>query len=305
MPAPPHITSIDFANRACWRLAGDQGCAVVAQHGGQVLSWIPAGAQEVLWLSPQALPPPGATRGGIPVCWPWFGKHGMPEGAMQHGPVRNRSWRMLGKPCATDGKIVLTLQPEPAKDLDDPLARHAAALELRLRITLDEALTLELTTHNAGATPFVLTQALHTYLAVGDVRRVSIAELAHMRFLDKLTERTHQVHAAPWRFDGPCDRIYQRAPDSATAAHSDAVYTVQDPAAQRAIRLQTQGSGAVVLWNPGAEGAHAIADMPDAAWTQFLCLEAANAGSDVVALAPGQTHTLRQQLTVVPLEATP
>lgn len=224
---------------------------------------------------------------------------------MQHGPVRNRSWRMLGKPCATDGKIVLTLQPEPAKDLDDPLARHAAALELRLRITLDEALKLELTTHNAGATPFVLTQALHTYLAVGDVRRVSIAELAHMRFLDKLTERTHQVHAAPWRFDGPCDRIYQRAPDSATAAHSDTAYTVQDPAAQRAIRLQTQGSGAVVLWNPGAEGAHAIADMPDADWTQFLCLEAANAGSDVVALAPGQTHTLRQQLTVVPLEATP
>ena len=206
---------------------------------------------------------------------------------MQHGPVRNRSWRVLGKPPPRRQDrphLAPGTGERPGRSAGPPRASAGAAPAHHL----DESLTLELTTHNAGATPFVLTQALHTYLAVGDVRRVSIAELAHLPFLDKLTERTHQTHAAPWRFGGPCDRIYQRTPDSAVAAHGDAAYTVQDPAGQRGVQLQTQGSGTVVLWNPGAEGAHAMADMPDTAWTRFLCLRPPTPSSDVVALAPGK-----------------
>ena len=292
MPTTPSITSITFANRPCWLLRAPQGQAIVAEHGGQVLSWVPLGGHEVLWLSAQALPPPAATRGGIPVCWPWFGKQGMPDEGMQHGPVRNRPWQLVGAPHISANGIVLELQPAPATQAGDAMTRFAHGLALRLRITLDDGLTLALTTHNTRSTPFPLTQALHTYLAVGDVRQVGIAALAQRPYHDKLTDATNQTHAHPWRYKGACDRIYSNA----GGGDATTTYAVADPALQRHIHLQTQGSRSVVLWNPGPEGARTLADMPDDAWNAFVCLETSNAGADTVTLSPGASHTLVQRL---------
>lgn len=296
-PHPFGLSPVLHAARPYWRLAVQQGTALVAQHGGQVLSWLPTGGKEVLWLSPQALPPPAATRGGVPICWPWFGRQGMPEGAMQHGPVRNRPWQPVGAPAVTDTRIALELEPQAASGTDDPLHRFAPGLALRLRITLDDALTLELHTHNQGSAPFVLTQALHTYLAVEDVRAIAIPELAHRPFLDKLRDHADPYPPAAWRYDGPCDRIYLQGAGRDTHHR----YTLQDPLTPRQTVLQTIGSASVVLWNPGPAGAQALADVPDGAWQQFVCLETSNAASDTVELAPGARHRLQQRLAIQPL----
>lgn len=277
----PGLPTVIHAGRPCWQLAVQQGTALVAQHGGQLLSWVPTGGQEVLWLSPQVLPPPAATRGGVPICWPWFSKQGMPAGAMQHGPVRNREWQWVGNPTVSETRIQLELAPQPAIGADDPLHRFAPDLAVRLRITLDDALTLELHTHNQGSTPFTLTQALHTYLAVDDVHAIAIAGLADQ----------------PWRYEGPRDRIYQQ-PDGRARRYA---YTLDDSHTRRQIQVETGGSASMVLWNPGPEGARALADMPDAAWSSFVCLETSNAGSDTVELAPGASHCLQQHLSVQPM----
>ena len=44
--------------------------------GGHVLTCTPHGEKPLLWISPNASYSLGkAIRGGIPVCWPWFGPH--------------------------------------------------------------------------------------------------------------------------------------------------------------------------------------------------------------------------------------
>ena len=63
--------------------------------------------------------------------------------------------------------------------------------------------------------------------------------------------------------------------------------------------IDTQGCQPVVVWKPGSEGARSMADVPDDGWQDFFCIEAANAGPDVIALAPGAEHLLGQNLSVI------
>ena len=293
MLAHSHIRPLTHEGYACLQLATRHGTAIVAMHGAQVLSWVPKGHRDVFWLSPNAHLSPAAIRGGVPICWPWFGKQGMPEGAMQHGPVRNRPWKVASVHADSIEGIGLTLAPCSATNPDDPLARFAAHLPLTLQIDLGETLVLTLQTSNQGTQPFALTQALHSYFAVQNASQVLVPELAGLHYDDKLTGATQQLQKEPYVLTRTCDRIYQQT--GVTPAH---LYTLEDHAWQRRIHITTQGSQSLVVWNPGLEQVRTMADVPDAAWCDFLCLEAANAGADVVNLLPGTQHRLTQTLAV-------
>jgi len=104
------------------------------------------------------------------------------------------------------------------------------------------------------------------------------------------------VQRTAFTLDGACDRIYHHDAASAAPAHR---YALVDPGWQRQIVVQTQGSQSVVVWNPGSEGARRMADVPDDGWQAYFCIEAANAGPDVVSLAPGAEHWLAQTLRVI------
>ena len=263
-------------------------------HGAQILSWKPIGHREVFWLSPLSSPAPAAIRGGVPVCWPWFGKQGMPQGAMQHGPVRIRTWDVVSVQNGNGDGVSLTLSPSPATSPDDPMARFADHLHLSLQIDLADTLTQTLETRNGGNQSFALTQALHSYFAVHDAAQVRVAELAGLHYHDKLlapANQTPQIQQGPFALHEACDRIYQQA--TATPMHR---YTLEDPTWQRRIHLETQGSQSLVVWNPGEVQTRKMAEVPDRDWPHFLCLEAANAGSDVVTLAPGAQYRLIQTL---------
>ena len=106
------------------------------------------------------------------------------------------------------------------------------------------------------------------------------------------------VQNGPFALERACDRIYHH-PSKDTAAAPSYLYTLSDPVWQRHVLIETQGSQSVVVWNPGSEGARNIADMPDDGWKEFFCIEAANAGPDVVTLAAGAEHILGQTLTLV------
>lgn len=299
MHTPQRITTIDHAGHRCLQLRNPHGTAIIALHGAQLLSWVPTGHSDVFWLSPQALPEPAAIRGGVPLCWPWFGKQGMPDGAMQHGPVRNRLWEVAATNAEedndTDQPLSVTLVPTPALTPDDSLSRYAAQLKLSLRLELSDTLTQTLTTRNLGARPFVLTQALHSYFAVADVTQVRISGLENRRYEDKLSGQQNAAHSNAWHLEQACDRVYQQ--DTASKQHH---YTLADQLGRRQIHITTQGSGSVVVWNPGPAGAARMADVPDDSWHHFVCVEAANAGADSITLAPGAQHTLGQTLAWVP-----
>lgn len=293
MPAHSSIQPLTHAGHACLQLTTRHGTAIVALHGAQILSWVPAGHREVFWLSPITAATPAAIRGGVPICWPWFGKQGMPEGSMQHGPVRNRSWEVVSVQADGIEGISLTMAPCRATTPDDPLARFAAHLQPTLQIDLGEALVQTLQTRNTGSEPFALTQALHSYFAVHDATQVQVAELASLHYDDKLSGATQQLQQGPFVLPQACDRIYQH-----TGTRPTHHYVLEDRAWQRRIHITTQGSQSLVVWNPGQEQARAMADVPDAAWSDFLCLEAANAGTNRVMLQPGAQHWLTQTLSV-------
>jgi glucose-6-phosphate 1-epimerase len=256
--------------------------AALSLHGGQLLSYVPNGFDDLLWLSPDSKRAPDAIRGGVPVCWPYFGRQGQPDDVPQHGFARNTTWTLVQATNGPDGETTIELS----------LPEHAGTpLRLSQTLRIGRCLTQSLATRNIGTVPVVFTQALHTYFRVGDAQRVQVGGLENLIYADKYDGREHSQSGA-WNLHDPrdpgrSDRIYHRAGGR---------YALQDPVLRRRIDLQTSGSHSLVVWNPGEQGIAAISDAPADGWRDFVCLEAANAGEDVIELAPGETHTLRQAI---------
>ena len=294
MLLPPQITAVQFAGHSALQLSTRHGKAILALHGAHVLSWLPTGQREVFWLSPDSLPEPAAIRGGVPVCWPWFAKQGQASNAVQHGPVRNLTWQISAIQTSTDDEVSLSLEPvlQPQGHLAS--AGLPEGLHVSLSITLGATLRQTLHTHNQGRAPFVLSQALHSYYAVSHAQRVAIEGIQGLTYTDRLRDLTQDVQRTPFALEQACDRTYEHPVQ--TPVLRQYRYTLTDPGWQRNTVIDVEGSSSVVVWNPGSENARNIPDIPDEAWPDFMCIEATNAGPDVIHLQPGEAHHLTQQL---------
>jgi len=284
----PGLSTGDFHGFPSLLVRTPHSTAAISLFGGQLLSFVPEGQEDVMWLSPLAKPAPTPIRGGTPVCWPYFGRQDQGNDVPAHGFVRTLPWRLLDAQREADGTLVLHMAPPVMDDLS-----------LRLRMTLRIGRTLEQTleTENVSGEPVRFTQALHNYFHVGDALQVSAEGVEGLDYLDKF-ENYAVAHRqqGDWslrdpRDPGRSDRIYTGAGGR---------YSLLDPVLRRRIDLQTEGSRTLVAWNPGAAGAAKMDDVRDG-WRQFVCLEAANAGPEVIELVPGARHVLRQTISVRPL----
>ncbi len=297
----PHIQPFRYEDPAApqaghdaLKLSTRHGSAVLALHGAHVLSWQPTGQRDVLWMSPESKPEPAAIRGGVPVCWPWFAKQGQAPTAAQHGPVRNLRWQVSAVHAASQDSIALSLVPEtPGLAAAEGVP---SGLNVRLDIELGVNLRQSLHTQNNSGAHFPLTQALHTYYAVSDARRVHISGLQGLSYTDRLRDLAVDTQREPFRLDQACDRTYVHPESLSVSRH----YVIEDADWQRCIEIEVQGSRSVVVWNPGAAIARGMVDVPDEGWPGFFCVEATNAGADVIDLAPGESHVLTQILRVKP-----
>ena len=264
---------------AMWLRAPDGAQATVLLHGAHIVSWIPAGDQERLYLSPLAKAGPGqAVRGGIPVVFPQFEQRGpLPR----HGLARTRSWQWV-EGQARDGAVlgVLRLTSDAQTRAIWP---HEFELELTLSVRGLE-LDIELAVTNSGQSSFPFTAALHTYLLCDDVRRAKLAGLYDVEYVDSLTGLTQRQEIDPFSFAGEIDRLYVDAPSPQSLA-----------TAMGRMQLQREGFPDVVVWNPGPLKAAALLDLPDDDWLRMLCIEAACIHQPVL-LAPGQDWAARQSL---------
>lgn len=271
-----------------WQVDTPFATAAIAVFGGQLLSYIPKGGQDLLWLSPSAQALPTPIRGGSPVCWPYFGRQGQGSDVPSHGFVRTLAWTLTEARREADGTMLLSLAPPALESL---------GLRLTMQLRIGRTLEQRLVTENTGGQPVSFTQALHNYFRVGDATRVDVQGLDGLTYLDKFEDyATPRVQRGDWnlrdpRDPGRSDRIYTQA-----GGH----YVLKDPGLKRRIEITTQGSASLVAWNPGAAGAAKMADV-GARWRDYVCLEAANAGPDVVTLAPGARHVLQQTLRLLPL----
>ncbi|KJK06706.1 D-hexose-6-phosphate mutarotase [Pseudomonas tussilaginis] len=295
----PKVESEQHGELNCWRITTDSAELLVAQQGAQVLSYQRLGEPPLLWLSEQAIFKQGkSVRAGVPVCWPWFGQLSRNPQAVQamyqgaeppaHGLVRGRDWQLLG--IAETGDTVRVDFNLP--DTQGNLPGWPHNVELKLSIVLGEQLTIALTSYNLDNVPVTISQALHSYFAVSDVREVNVEGVDGLRYIETLADWESRAQQGDLGFAGETDRIYLQAPKK---------LSIVDPAWNRRIHLSSSGSRSAVIWNPWTDRAAQLTDMANDGWQRMLCIETANVWDDVVTLAPGATHTLSLTLRSEPL----
>jgi glucose-6-phosphate 1-epimerase len=263
-------------------IRNEHATATVSLYGGQVLSWQPRAARhDVLFLSEQAYYQPGkAIKGGIPVCWPWFGADPQGRGRPAHGFARISPWEVVKTALLDSGETQLTLGLQCN---DRTRAWWDGDIAAQLEIVVGTTLRLALTTFNRGERPVELTQALHTYFAVGDIGAATVHGLEDRSYLDKTDAGQVKLQAGAVTIAAEVDRIY-------TGVERD--LEIHDAAWHRMIHIHATGSRSAVVWNPWQSVAAAMADLGDEDYRRMLCVETTNAGPDVVHIAPGGTWTL-------------
>lgn len=262
----------------------------VCLNGAHVTDFRPRGCDPVLWLSPIAEYQVGrAIRGGIPVMWPWFGKPD--DNGPQHGLVRTALWQLL------DVRQINPHKTEILLGLTDSAMTRAVwphSFELQLRITVGHELELSLRAENTGHKAIQCGGGFHPYFNVGDISAVSVRGLAATEYFDKVKDFRRYRQDGDLRFVKEIDRVYL-----------DHVADTQiiDRSLKRRIRVSKSGSHTTVVWNPWQEGARRMLDFPDDAFKSMVCVEAVNAFDDLVAIAPGHTHTISQTIRSESLNA--
>jgi glucose-6-phosphate 1-epimerase len=252
-------------------IENDGATAEVYQHGAHLTAWQPRGQKPVLFMSRKsAFDPAKPIRGGVPICFPWFGpKAGAPDAPM-HGYARLRDWTL--EYAGRDG-VSFILESEEA----------TARLTFTIGAALDMALEVR------ARKDFTYEEALHTYLRVGDVRRVSVEGLEGVDYLDKTDGFRRKTQAGPITVAAETDRIYLK---------TKGVCVVRDPVLGRSITVEKEGSDNTVVWNPWIAKAKAMADFGDDEWPDMICVETANVGDAAVRLTAGQTHLTRARVSV-------
>jgi len=292
-PAVPLSTDVDVPVRLGTGRGGltrvqvrtPAASAEIYLHGAHLTAWAPAGHEPVIWTSERSVYAPGSPiRGGVPVCFPWFGADPSGLGPL-HGVVRLLPWTFTGWRLAGDD-VMLTFTLA-STDLDG-----AAPFVLRYTVTVGARLTLALEVTNTGSAPLRFEDALNTHLAVQDVTAVVIDGLGALDRVDRLTGRPGRTPAgASMRVVGETDHLYSRP----------GPVTVTDWEGRRRIRVRAPGARNAVVWNPWATRAAAMPDVGDDAWAHMVGVGFADAGDGAVELPPGATHTIATTIDVGPL----
>lgn len=258
------------------------GVATIALQGGHVMTWRPKPQVEpVIWLSPAAKFLPGKSiRGGVPVCWPWFGPAADPA-LPAHGFARTVPWEVTATGKRADGATEIALKLL-ATEQTRALWPHSASLSMA--ITVGPRLKIALSTDNFGKNDLVIGDALHTYFNISDIAAIRINGLERCEYLDKAgggNARCRQE--GPIVFSGETDRVY---------LNTEAECVIEDPGFKRRLHVAKSGSRSTVVWNPWSAKAAKMGDFGMDGWRRMVCVESANATDNVVTVKTGGHHVL-------------
>jgi glucose-6-phosphate 1-epimerase len=282
------VTFIDMPNDFVMvEVNNTHASATIAMQGAHLMRFQPKGQKPLIWLSPEAKLAAGKSiRGGVPVCWPWFGAHASDRTLPAHGFARTVPWRLNQVHALPDGATRLEFE---LMQTTSTRAQWPHPCTVRNIITVGKTLRHELVTSNHGTEPMAISAALHTYFQVGDVRRVTVNGLEGCDYLDKVRDFERDTQTGPVTFRSEVDRIYLDTP---------ATTEIRDPSMKRRIVIRSQGSRSTVVWNPWSEKAAQMGDLGPNGYLNMLCVETANAAGDTVTLAPGAQHRLVARYTI-------
>ncbi len=251
-------------------------------YGAHITVFQPAGQEPVLWVSKKSSFAEGkAIRGGVPICFPWFGPLASDPTAPSHGFARTKAWELVSaNRDDDDDQVHVELQTEIEQFQLQYIATFGAELSIKLVVTLSEDAEQSAT----------FEQALHSYFRVGDVRRVSIQGLESASYIDKVDGAAMKPPTGQsCQFTGETDRVYLDTTEPCV---------LHDPALKRTIHVAKSGSRSTVVWNPWIAKSAKMSDFGDDEWPEMVCIETANVGSNAITLRPGQVHTMSATISV-------
>jgi glucose-6-phosphate 1-epimerase len=267
--------------------------AKIALQGGHVMHWQPRHtAEPVLWLSKESRYETGRSiRGGIPLCWPWFGAHPTDSSLCMHGFARVTPFSVIDVGQMNNGNTRVILQ---MKHTENAQRQLSYPYTLVLTIEIGATLSIKLATTNRATQPFFMGEAFHTYFNIGDVEKVSITGLEDTEYADKLLDFWRDKQDGEIRFNQEFDRVYVSTRNRVV---------LHDPELKREILIDKKGSNTTVVWTPWEKKAHQMPDMPkDDGWRNMICVETANAMENLVMINPGYTHILAVEYSVTDLQ---
>ena len=256
--------------------------ALISLYAGQVLSFLPAGeGEDLLFLSQKAYYDAGkAIRGGVPICWPWFGPDPKGLGRPSHGFVRNGLWAVSGTQAASEFETKIKLR---FLETEQSESFWQQPFSLDLEISVGNTLTLELTTRNTGDKIFSITQAFHAYLHVGNINQMQILGLESIKYIDNLDSHTQKLQMGAVTVTGEVERIY-------TNVRNELI--IDDSVLNRQIRIASSCNKTAVVWNPWTTKSEKLPDLENDGYQRFICVETGNVVTDVVEIPPGNEFSL-------------
>jgi glucose-6-phosphate 1-epimerase len=253
-------------------------------HGAHVTSWKPADTKEVLFVSSKSRWENGrAIRGGVPICFPWFGGKVDDPNAPAHGVVRTREWG-LESIAQVGNSVAISMFTES----DEETARWwPGKFRVNYRVTFGTELTLELMVTNTGNKPFRFEEALHAYYLVGNILETRVKGLHGIEFIDKTDGNRKKVQNGEIAVNSESDRVYLDTTDAVE---------IEDAAFHRRTRVEKENSRTTVVWNPWVVKANSLPDFADNEWMRMICIEVSNVSDFGVNLAGGQQHKMTARI---------
>ncbi|SDB67541.1 D-hexose-6-phosphate mutarotase [Pseudomonas sp. NFACC13-1] len=297
MTSSKSIQRVKIGDLWAFKIRSGDATAVILEQGSQLLSYGFEGEEPVIWESPHAKFERGtAVRGGVPVCWPWFGDMAWNSERIQsmctsadsppfHGLVRDRDWQ-LDSIQLTDSSIGVTFGFEMIPNHSTLWPHHA---RLQLSFTVGESITLELTTENLGKRTLAISQALHSYYAVSNAENIRFIGFSGLKYFDVLDN---------WKMKTQCEEPTIRQETTRAYIGTPNRFIIEDQAWQRRIVVSTQGSRSAILWNPWKERAALIDQFRSDSWKDMVCLETARMAEDSLLLEPGDIDKMALNISV-------
>ncbi|MGI2959444.1 D-hexose-6-phosphate mutarotase [Vibrio alginolyticus] len=273
-----NVTIVEVDQIKIVRVIHDKATAGISLHGGHVVSFTPEGQEDLIWMSEKAVfDGKAALRGGIPVCWPWFGRIAAPA----HGFARTAEWEFVEHRENHNG-VIVELALFPTEEIHD-IWPHM--FDARLVIEVGDELKVTLKVMNIDDEAWIFSGALHTYLNVGDIKQAQTTGMG-AEYIDSLKADAVCQGGNVLQLTDTIDRVYTQP---------EAKILVKDPVLDRTLSVHNQGHNSAVLWNPWAEGAQSMGDMADDGYQTMLCVESAVHAPNIEqgqTLQPGETHEL-------------
>jgi D-hexose-6-phosphate mutarotase len=281
--AIPNVIVFDYyRNKLPWiYITNEFATAEISLYGGQVMAFQPKGEKPVLWRSKHSHFHLGQPiRGGIPVCWPWFGGAQQPA----HGFARTQMWKVIKtRNDKTGTTVILELW-----DNEETQKMMSTSFSLQLEVFVGKELKLTLKTYNRGTSDIVLTEALHTYFSIGDVASLAIDGVDDCSYLDATDGLKKLKQEGSVLFTQETDRMY---------AHNGST-EIKDSVLGRTIVVEKENSASTVIWNPWVDKSKAMPDFGNKEYIKMVCVETANVLDNKIIVAPSCEHTIQARISV-------